>query len=81
MQFKWTWFIIYTKPIYIKLEDESRNKTIHSTLFSPHNPFAGNYSNPFNDFIGRVQEPMVQLTYFKFVGTDFQFVQIEQDRN
>ena len=43
-----------TKSIYIKLENESRNKTIHSALFSPHNPFDGNYSHSFNDFIGRV---------------------------
>ncbi len=27
--------------------DESRNKTIHSALFSPHNPFDGNYSHSF----------------------------------
>ncbi len=27
---------------------------IVSALFSPHNPFDGNYSHSFNDFIGRV---------------------------
>ncbi len=38
----------------IKLEEESRNKTIHSALFSLRNPFDGNSSHPFNDFFSRV---------------------------
>ncbi len=36
------------------LSEESRNKIIHSALFSPCNPFDGNSSHPFNDFFARV---------------------------
>ncbi len=53
-------FRVFTKEYYngtptlTTLTSSSYNKTIHSALFYPHNPFDGNYSHSFNDFIGRV---------------------------